>query len=103
MVIEHASGDSADQHHPDSDQKNGHWLELKVFAPRDPEEHVFVFDRSTGVGEAAEKVAHDFGYAAGNFTFQTSDDDVLDRNLTLARAHVHNRQLLELVDVGGGV
>ena len=93
----------ADQHRPGGDDKDGHWLELRVFAPRDPEERVFVFDSSTRVGEAAERVAHEFGYAAGNFTFETSNDDVLDRNLTLARAHVHNRQLLELVDVGGGV
>jgi hypothetical protein len=93
----------ADQHRPGAEDKDGHWLELRVFAPRDPEERVFVFDSSTPVGEAAETVAREFGYAAGNFTFQTRNDDVLDRNLTLARAHVHNRQLLELVDVGGGV
>jgi hypothetical protein len=103
MVIQHTGGDSADQHHLGGDHKNGHWLELRVFAPRDPEERVFVFDSSTRVGEAAEKVAHDFSYAAGNFTFQTSNDEVLDRDLTLARSHVHNHQLLELVDVGGGV
>jgi hypothetical protein len=90
-------------HHGPGEHKDGHWLELRIFAPRDPEERVFVFESSTGVGEAAEKVAHEFGYAAGNFTFQTSNDDVLDRSLTLARAHVHSRQLLELVDVGGGV
>lgn len=94
---------AADQDPPGGEHGDGHWLELRIFAPRDPEERVFVFDSSIRVGEAAEKVAHEFDYAAGNFTFQTSNDDVLDRNLPLARAHVHNRQLLELVDVGGGV
>jgi hypothetical protein len=78
-------------------------LEVRVFAPRDPEERVFVFDHSIRVGGAAEKVAQEFGYAPGNHTFQTSRDEVLDRCLTLAGARVHNRELLELVDVGGGV
>ena len=81
----------------------GHWVEIKVFAPRDPEERVFVFERSTTVGDAAKSVAEAFGYAPGNHTFQTRHDEVLDRSLTLAAAHVHDQQLLELVDVGGGV
>ncbi|MEZ0357997.1 hypothetical protein [Mycobacterium sp. SA01] len=84
-------------------QTREHWLEVRVFAPRDPEERTFVFDRTTTVGAAAEQVARDFGYAPGNHTFQTSTDDVLDRTVSLHAAHVHNNQLLELVDVGGGV
>ena len=72
------------QHRPGDDHHNDHWLELRVFAPRDPEERGFVFDRSTRVGAAAEKVAEDFGYASGNHTFQTRSDSVLDRELTLA-------------------
>ena len=87
-------------HHPEHE---GHWLELRVFAPREPEEHTFVFESSEQVGVAAEQVAKDFGYAPGNHTFQTREDDVLDRGLTLHAAHVHDHQLLELVDVGGGV
>ena len=68
-----------------------------------PEEHTFVFESTQHVGLAAEQVAKDFGYAPGNHTFQTREDDVLERGLTLQAAHVHNHQLLELVDVGGGV
>jgi hypothetical protein len=89
---------------PETDQRQPeHWLELRIFAPRDPEERVFVFDSSTPVGKAAREVATAFGYASGNHTFQTRDDDVLDRSLTLAEAGVHNHELIELVDVGGGV
>ncbi len=92
--------------HPEQNhrhQPDGHWLELRIFAPREPEEHTFVFESTQHVGLAAEQVAKDFGYAPGNHTFQTREDDVLERGLTLEAAHVHNHQLLELVDVGGGV
>lgn len=90
-----------DQRH--DSHRHEHWLELKVFAPRDPQERTFVFDASTEVGVAAAKVAQDFGYATGNHTFQTAKDDVLERGQSLAAAHVHTGELLELVDVGGGV
>lgn len=94
---------SQGQHGHEGGHHGQHWVEIKVFAPRDPEERVFVFERSTTVGEAAKSVAEAFGYAPGNHTFQTRNDEVLDRSLTLKAAHVHNQQLLELVDVGGGV
>lgn len=103
MTIQQAHEEDPDQHRPGHERNQERWLELHVFAPRDPEERVFVFDRTTRVGEAAAQVAEKFGYAAGHHTFQTSDDDVLDRDLTLADAHVHDHQVLELVDVGGGV
>ena len=80
-----------------------HWLELRIFAPRDPEERTFVFDRSIHVGVAAEEVAKEFGYAPGNHSFQTRKDVVLERTVSLEAAHVHNHELLELVDAGGGV
>ncbi|WP_133697134.1 hypothetical protein [Mycobacterium sp. BK086] len=90
-----------------ADRGNAHdhhdWLELRIFAPRDPEERTFVFDSTTVVGEAAREVATAFGYAEGNHTFQNRQDDVLDRTTTLAHAHVHDGELLELIDVGGGV
>lgn len=89
--------------HDHGEHEKDHWLELRVFAPRDPEERRFVFDTSIQVGAAAEQVAHEFGYARGNHTFQTSTDDVLDRTLPLGAAHLRDHQLLELVDVGGGV
>jgi hypothetical protein len=74
-----------------------------VFAPREPEEHTFVFESTERVGIAAEQVATAFGYVSGNHTFQTRDDSVLDRDISLKAAHVHNHELLELVDAGGGV
>ena len=43
------------------------------------------------------------GYQGGNPSFQKHDGVVLDRNLTLEAAKVHNREHLELVDAGGGV
>ncbi|AFM20599.1 hypothetical protein Mycch_5997 (plasmid) [Mycolicibacterium chubuense NBB4] len=85
-------------------KRHGHdWLELRVFAPRDPEERVFVFDGSENVGKAAADVAAAFGYAEGNHTFETRTDDVLDRSHTLLVAGVRTGDLLELIDVGGGV
>jgi hypothetical protein len=88
---------------PESDHHKEHWLELRIFAPRDPEERTFVFDREVHVGVAAEQVAKEFGYAPGTHSFQTRDDVVLERASTLEAAHVHDHELLELVDAGGGV
>ncbi|OBK22993.1 hypothetical protein [Mycobacterium asiaticum] len=90
-------GEGANHHH------HHDWLELRVFAPRDPQERTFVFDAATVVGDAALKVATAFGYAKGNHTFQNRHDEVLDRKATLAHAHVDNGELLELIDIGGGV
>ena len=50
-----------------------------------------------------QAVADAFGYTGGTPSFQTEFGTVLDRNLTLAAAGVHNREKLELVDAGGGV
>lgn len=98
MSITQDRRDEGNDHHRHHD-----WLELRVFAPRDPEERTFVFDSTTVVGDAAHEVATAFGYAAGNHTFQNRNDDVLERTATLAHARVHNGELLELIDVGGGV
>lgn len=103
MTDQQIHENDADQHRPGHGRNRAHWLELRVFAPRDPEERVFVFDSSTPVGKAAAQVAEKFGYAVGNHTFQTSDDEVVNRDLTLVGAHIHDHDLLELVDVGGGV
>jgi hypothetical protein len=74
-----------------------------VNAPKDPEPKRFRFKLDETVGEAAKVAAKAFDYEVGTPSFQTPDGTVLDRNLTLEAAGVHNREHLELVDAGGGV
>jgi hypothetical protein len=74
-----------------------------VNAPKEIEPKRFRFPLDETVGAAAKVAAEAFGYQAGNPSFQKKDEVVLDRNLTLEAAHVHNREPLELVDAGGGV
>ena len=74
-----------------------------VFAPKDPEPKRFRFKLDQTVGEAAAVAALAFGYEVGTPSFQTENGVVLDRGLSLEAANVHNRERLELVDVGGGV
>lgn len=78
-------------------------LHLVVSSPRDPEPKNFEFPHSELVGEAAQKAAIEFGYTPGTPSFQTGDRVTLDRTISLAAAHVHNGDHLELVDVGAGV
>jgi len=97
---------------PDYDEAHGEATEVAtgrrtivviVFAPKDPEPKRFRFRTDETVGQAAKVAADAFGYVAGTPSFQTEAGTVLDRNLTLAAAGVHNREKLELVDAGGGV
>jgi hypothetical protein len=103
VTISHTDTGDTDSTTPAAKRRGHDWLELRVFAPRDPEERVFVFNGSDNVGKAAAEVAAAFGYAEGNHTFETRTDDVLDRSQTLACAGVRTGDLLELIDVGGGV
>lgn len=81
----------------------GDTLHLRISAPREPDPREFTFRKSTKVGDAAQKVATDFGYTGGSPTFQNAAGDLLDRDKTLAAEHVKDHAELELVDVGGGV
>lgn len=87
----------------DSSRPVGAELTVTVYAPRSPEPKTFQFRRGETVGQAARTAADAFGYEGGNPSFATEDHVVLDRNKTLAAAHVHDGETLELVDVGGGV
>ncbi len=78
-------------------------LTVTVFAPRSPDPKTFEFERTETVGHAARTAADAFGYQGGHPTFETSKHVVLDRNDTLAAAHVHDGDELHLLDVGGGV
>lgn len=78
-------------------------LNIKVFAPREPEPRLFSFPRPEHVGDAAASVAAAFGYQPGTPSLQASDGTVLPRDVSLAAAHVHDGDTLELVDAGGGV
>jgi hypothetical protein len=78
-------------------------LHLVISSPRDPEPKNLEFPHAELVGEAARKAAEEFGYTPGTPTFQTADRVTLDRSISLAAAHVHNGDHLELVDVGAGV
>jgi len=79
------------------------FLRGKVFSPRVPDGEWFRFRKDQTVGSAAQVAATKFGYEGGSPTFETKNKVVLDRNLTLAAAGVHDREVLELVDAGTGV
>lgn len=81
----------------------GSGLDVTVFAPRHPDPAAFTFANNETVGQAAQTVATAFGYATGTPTFKNAAREVLDRNKTLHAEHVHNGDVLELVDAGGGV
>lgn len=88
------------------DQRDGRdqrTIVIVVFAPKEPEPKRFRFSLEQTVGEAAQVAAQAFGYEVGTPSFQREEGTVLDRTLTLKAAKVHNREHLELVDVGGGV
>lgn len=78
-------------------------LHLEISSPRNPDSKKFEFPHSELVGDAAQKVAIAFGYAPGTPSFQGADRVILDRTISLAAAHVHDGDHLELVDVGTGV
>jgi hypothetical protein len=78
-------------------------LEVRVFAPRDPNDvRDFSFNKHTTVGDAASDAATQFGYEAGQPTF-SKDGTALDRTKQLVAEHVRDGDLLEIVDAGGGV
>ena len=86
----------------DRDDRNT--VTVTVFAPRNAESREFTFPKTMKVSEAARTAADAFGYAAGgNPTFETADNEVLDRNKPLVAANVRDGDKLELVDAGGGV
>jgi len=76
---------------------------LTIFAPKEPRPRRFRFRFDETVGAAAKTAAVKFGYGEGTPSFQKEDGAVLDRDLTLQAAGVHNNEKLELVDAGGGV
>jgi len=75
---------------------------VEVFSPREVDPKTFTFPTKDHIEKAAREAATAFGYAGGNPTF-SKNKVVLDRKLTLAQAGVHDGDVLELVDVGGGV
>lgn len=81
----------------------GETVTVNVLAPNDPTPRSFTWPKSTKVGVAAREAALTFGFSGGNPTFMNDKDQVLRREETLAGAHVHDGDRLELVDVGGGV
>ncbi len=78
-------------------------LDVTVLAPRSTEPKVFHWDKHITVGQAAEESAVAFGYAPGGTPSLAKGDDVLDRTKQLVAEHVHDGDVLELVDAGGGV
>ena len=75
---------------------------VEVFSPREVDAKKFTFPTKDHVEKAAREAAEAFGYTGGHPTF-AKNKVVLDRKLTLAEAGVRNGDVLELVDVGGGV
>jgi hypothetical protein len=78
-------------------------LDVTVFAPRSTEPKTFKWDKHLTVGQAAQEAAIGFGYAPGGTPSLAKGEEVLDRTKQLVAEHVHDGDVLELVDVGGGV
>jgi hypothetical protein len=93
----------AEKSKPEKPGGNGSTLEVTVFSPRHPDPVPFGFPNGMKVGEAAQSVAEKFGYAPGTPTFKNADGETLDRDKPLRAEHVRAGDVLELVDVGGGV
>ncbi len=85
--------------HPGPDE-----LHVRVIAPSERQPREFNFPKTQTVGDAATIAATAFGLhpTAPSFELERSEQ-VLDRTLTLDAAGVRDGELLELVDVGGGV
>lgn len=94
-MIEHAQ--------PGNDHGDGAVVDVLVNSPRFAEPRPFKFRKNSRVGDDAQQAASELGYVGGTPTFQNAAGDLLDRAKTLAAAHVKDGDVLELVDVGGGV
>lgn len=88
---------------PAKPDQPGATLEVTVHSPRHPDPVAFSFPNAMTVGEAAQVVAEAFGYAPGTPTFKNANGEVLDRDKPLRGEHVRDGDVLEFVDVGGGV
>jgi hypothetical protein len=77
-------------------------ITVSVRAPRALEPKEFTWDKNTKVGDGAKQAAEAFGYSSGTPTFQKGED-ILDRNKPLVAEKVHDGDVLDLVDAGGGV
>lgn len=78
-------------------------LTVTVYAPIATEPREFTWKRNITVQAAAREVADAFGYEGGNPSLQTDDGTVLDGSTRLAATKLRDGDVLELVDVGGGV
>lgn len=78
-------------------------LTLTVYAPIAIEPRTFTWERQTTVAQAAREVAQTFGYEEGTPSLQRDDGTLLDGESRLASAKLQDGDVLELVDVGGGV
>ena len=78
-------------------------IKVEVCVPSAVESKYFKWHKRTKVGDAADEVARAFGLSVEEATFQTCNDDVLDRSKTLAEEGIEDGDKLELVSAGGGV
>lgn len=78
-------------------------LDVKVFSPREPDPKAFSWPKNMLVREAASEAAAAFGYPQGVTASFQKDGVVLDRDKNLVAAGVRTGDVLELVDIGGGV
>lgn len=86
-----------------NDPPDGATLTLTVHAPIATEAKEFTWHRSTTVGAAADEAASSFGYEGGTPSLQLEDGTVLERSKPLASAQLRDGDVVEIVDVGGGV
>ena len=80
-------------------------LHVYVEAPKSDEQKAFDWTQTKKVGEAAREAATAFGYEGATPGFQTTETPArqLDNDKPLVAEHVKSGDVLELVDLGGGV
>lgn len=78
-------------------------ITISVLSPNEVEPKTFTWPINMKVEDAAKEAAAAFGYApGGNPTFKFGNE-IINRNKTLAGAHLQDGGTVELVDIGGGV
>jgi hypothetical protein len=78
-------------------------ITIVVLSPNEVDPKKFTWPITMKVEDAAREAALAFGYApGGNPTFKVGKE-IINRNKTLAGAHLKDGDTVELVDIGGGV
>lgn len=94
--------DQRDERKGDRAPQAGKEITITIDAMKIDEPETFTFEKTMKVGEVAEEAADEFGYDDDGFTLQRGEE-VLDSDKPLVAAGVTGKQVLDLVNTGGGV